>query len=52
MVRGDWATGEWSSQTRSHWTMAVAGRWVSSRIVRLSSTNSMSPYPRSHDEIA
>ena len=51
IVRGDWTTGEWSSQTRSHCTIAVAGRWVSSRIVRSSITNSMSPYPRSQEEI-
>ena len=26
IVRGDWTTGWWSGQTRSHWTIAVAGR--------------------------
>ena len=26
IVRGDWTTGEWSSQTRSHCTIAVAGQ--------------------------
>ena len=46
------ATGVWSGQTRSHWTIAVAGRCGSSRIVSRSRTNSMSPYPRSHEVIA
>ena len=26
IVRGDWSTGAWSSQTRSHCTMAVLGQ--------------------------
>ena len=51
IVRGDWGTGAWSSQTRSHCTMAVAGRWVSRRSVAQSGTNSMSPYPFSQEEM-
>ena len=43
MVRGDCTTGEWSGHIRSHCTIAVAGRWVSTRMVSSSSTNSMSP---------
>ncbi len=43
IVRGDSTTGVWSGQTRSHWTIAVPGRWVSSRRVDQSGTHSMSP---------
>ena len=42
--RGLSTTGEWSAgHIRSHCTIAVAGRWVSSRSVLQSGTNSMSP---------
>ena len=52
IVRGDCTTGAWSSQTRSHWIIAVAGRCSSTRIVPKSIANSMSPYPVSHELIS
>ena len=52
MDRGDWATGVWSGQVRSHWIMTAAGSLGSRRIVSRSRTNSMSPYPCSHEVMA
>jgi hypothetical protein len=57
IARGDWTTGlccpePSGGQTRSHWTIAVDGRWVRRRMVRSSRMNSMSPYPFSQEEMA